>query len=288
MKVLITGASGQIGRALARSAPAEAELMRCTRAELDIGDEQAVLSATRFFVPDVIINAAAHTAVDRAESEPELARRNNTEGPLHLAQAARQTGARMIHISTDFVFDGSASVPYRPDSPTHPLSVYGSTKRAGELAVLNMLPERSVVLRTAWVYAAQGRNFVHTMLRLLNANRSVRVVADQVGTPTAAQSVAQAIWTIIATPALAGIHHWTDAGVASWYDLALAIAEDGGQLGLVPPETTVTPITTADYPTPARRPAYSVLDCSSLAALAIPQLHWRARLRQVLTEIRNG
>lgn len=288
MKVLLTGASGQVGRALAQSAPPEVELSRCTRAELDITDEQAVDSAIRFLLPDVIVNAAAHTAVDRAESEPELARRSNTDGPRHLALAVRASGVRLIHLSTDFVFDGRSGLPYRPDSPTNPLNTYGATKREGELAVLNLLPERSVVLRTAWVYGPHGRNFVHTMLRIMNDKRQVRVVADQVGTPTAAQSVAQALWKIIAAPQLTGVHHWTDAGVASWYDLAVAIAEEGAQLGLVPPEVSVIPITTSDYPTPARRPAYSVLDRSSLDALEIPQLHWRTRLRQVLVEMKHG
>jgi dTDP-4-dehydrorhamnose reductase len=288
VKVLITGAGGQVGRALAQSAPVGVEILGCSHEELDIGQGDIVLRTVREHVPAVIVNSAAYTAVDRAESEPELARRSNSDGPRHLAMAAFETGARLIHISTDFVFDGTASVPYRPDAPTNPLSVYGATKRAGEQEVLNVLPHRSVILRTAWVYAAQGRNFVHTMLRVLKASGSARVVADQIGTPTAAQSVALAIWRVIQTPELCGVHHWTDAGVASWYDFAVAIAEEGAQLGLLPHSVSVTPITTAEYPTPAHRPAYSVLDRSSLAALAIPQVHWRARLRGVLSEIGNG
>jgi dTDP-4-dehydrorhamnose reductase len=256
--------------------------------ELDISDADAVHKYVRAELPAVIVNAAAHTAVDRAESEAELARRVNSDGPRHLASAAREVGARLIHISTDFVFDGTASSPYRPDAATNPLSVYGRTKLAGEQAVLEVLPESSVVLRTAWVYAAEGNNFVRTMLRIMNANKSVRVVADQVGTPTAARALAETLWKIVAMPELRGIHHWTDAGVASWYDLAVAIAEEGAQLDLVPRDAAVTPIATRDYPTPARRPPYSVLDKTSLVSMGFTPVHWRKRLREVLVEMKHA
>ena len=288
MKVLITGAAGQVGRSLVRIAANEAQLQPVSHKELDIGDADAVLAYVRTHEPEVIINAAAHTAVDRAESEPQLAGRVNTDGPRHLAAAAREVGARLIHISTDFVFDGAASVPYRPEAATAPLSVYGRTKLAGEAAVLEILPERSVIVRTAWVYAAEGSNFVRTMLRVMNANGAVRVVADQVGSPTAAVSLAETLWKIVGESRINGIHHWTDAGVASWYDFAVAIAEEGAALNLVPPTVTVTPIATADYPTPARRPAYSVLDKSSLAGYGLVPSHWRQRLRSVLGELKIG
>lgn len=286
--VLITGVGGQVGRGLVRTAPPEMALLSCSHKDLDISDAAAVLTYVRAHMPAVIINAAAHTAVDRAESEAELARRANSEGPLHLAAAAREVGARLIHISTDFVFDGAASSPYRPDAATNPLSVYGKTKLAGEQAVLEVLPERSVVLRTAWVYDAQGNNFMRTMLRVMNASVSVRVVADQVGTPTAARALAETLWKIVATPDIRGIHHWTDAGVASWYDFAVAIAEEGAQLDLVPHNAAVTPIATKDYPTPARRPPYSVLDKSSLISNGFTPVHWRKRLRDVLGELKHG
>ncbi len=254
-KVLIAGAGGQVGRALLETRPTDFEVIACSHAELDIGAHEAVRECIARHRPALIINAAAYTAVDKAESEPEAANRINAQGPGYLAAAAREYGARLIHISTDFVFDGTASVPYRPDSATHPLSVYGRTKRDGELAVLEALPERSTIVRTAWVYAATGANFLRTMLRIMRANGCARVVADQVGTPTAARSLAETLWRIAANPEIRGLHHWTDAGVASWYDFAVAIAEEGAPLGLLPPESTVTPITTADYPTPARRPA---------------------------------
>jgi dTDP-4-dehydrorhamnose reductase len=288
MKALITGAGGQVGRSLLSTAPAGITLLTASHKELDVADEEAVRAYIAARSPDVIISAAAHTAVDRAESETDLARRVNSNGPRHLAMAARETGARLIHISTDFVFDGAASSPYRPDAATNPLSTYGETKLAGEKAVLEVLPGSSVIVRTAWVYAAEGSNFVRTMLRIMNANGAVRVIADQVGTPTAARALAETLWMIAGKPEIHGVHHWTDAGVASWYDFAVAIAEEGAQLELVPDNVVVTPIATADYPTPARRPPYSVLDKSSLTSIGFTPLHWRKRLRGVLQEMKHG
>jgi dTDP-4-dehydrorhamnose reductase len=288
MKVLVTGVGGQVGRALVHSAPRQLEVLACSHGDLDIADERAVTSRIRLNTPDVIVNAAAYTAVDRAETEPELARRINAEGPRYLAAAAREVGARLVHISTDFVFDGQSSVPYRPQDRTNPLGVYGVTKRDGELAVLDVLPERSIILRTAWVYAAAGRNFVQTMLRVMRETGAVRVVTDQVGTPTSARSVAEVIWKLVEDSQIRGIHHWTDAGVASWYDFAVAIAEEAAHLGLLAPDVKVTPIATCEYPTPARRPPYSVLDKRSLTSLGIVPEHWRARLRGVLGEIKNA
>ena len=285
MKVLIAGAAGQVGRALVDSAPAPIEVVKCSHQNLDVADERAVLSCIRSHAPDVIVNAAAYTAVDRAESEPELARRVNSDGPRYLALAAREVGARLVQVSTDFVFDGVSSIPYPPEAPTNPLNVYGVTKRAGEQAVLEVLPGRSVVLRTSWLYAAQGSNFVRTMLRLMGANGAVRVVADQVGTPTAARSLAQAIWKITERPSVTGIHHWSDAGVASWYDFAVAIADIAELRGLLAAAITVTPISTEEYPTAARRPRYSVLDTRSLAVLGIAPVHWRRQLQSVLAEL---
>lgn len=284
-KVLITGAAGQVGRALLAAVPDGFEAIACTHADLDIGAGEAVRACIARHQPAAIINAAAYTAVDKAESEPDAAQRINAEGAGHLAAAAREYGARMLHISTDFVFDGESSVPYATGSATHPLSVYGRSKRDGEEAVLAALAERSTIVRTAWVYDATGANFVRTMLRVMRANGAVRVVADQVGTPTAASSLAETLWRIAAQPDIRGIHHWTDAGVASWYDFAVAIAEEGSALGLLPPEVAVTAITTADYPTPARRPRYSVLDKRSLATHGLTPIHWRKRLRAVLKEI---
>ena len=288
MKVIITGAQGQVGRSLLASVPEGVAAIGLTRAQLDVGDADAVYRTLAQHRPHTIINAAAFTAVDRAETETEAARRVNGQGPRHLAGAAAAHGARLLHISTDFVFDGHASRPYAPDAPTAPLGVYGLTKLEGEQAVREILPQASVVLRTAWVYAAQGANFLRTMLRIMAETRQVRVVADQVGTPTAADSVAEILWGLARRPQITGVHHFTDAGVASWHDFAMAICEEATLLGLLPPGVRVAAITTAEYPTPARRPAYSVLDCSTLlAALPVPQRHWRVTLRQVLRSLQS-
>jgi dTDP-4-dehydrorhamnose reductase len=237
----------------------------------------------------VIINAAAYTAVDRAEADAETCWRANVDGPRYLAFAARDSAARLIHVSTDFIFDGAGSTPYLPGSTPRPIGVYGETKWRGELAVQEVLGERATILRTAWVYSSHGQNFVLTMLRLMREKRRVRVVADQVGTPTSARSVANALWELVRRSRLRGIHHWTDAGVASWYDFAVAIAEEGSRLGLVPTGVEVIPIATEDYPTAARRPAYSVLDKRvTTEALEICPVHWRENLRLTLQEIASG
>jgi dTDP-4-dehydrorhamnose reductase len=289
VKVLITGAGGQVATALIARSPAGVELTNVARSELDIADHEQVRRVLTAVRPDAIINAAAYTAVDRAESEPERAREVNEIGPRNIAEIAATIGARVLHISTDFVFDGESSEPYAPEATTRPLGVYGKTKLAGELTVSSLLPDRSVVLRTAWVYAANGHNFVRTMLRLMKEKGGVRVVADQIGSPTAATSVAGAIWKIIERPQIAGTLHWTDAGVASWYDFAVAIAEEAAALGMLTNAVTVAPIATSEYPTPARRPRFSVLDCrKTIVATGITVTHWRTNLRGVLGEMRNA
>jgi dTDP-4-dehydrorhamnose reductase len=290
MKVIITGAGGQLGRALLKSTPTEARVVALTRSELDIGDLQAVTNVVQAQRPDLIVNSGAYTAVDKAESEPQAAEQANTIGPRNLAAAARATGARLLHVSTDFVFDGMASRPYPVDAPTNPQSTYGRTKRGGEEAVLQALPASSVILRTAWVYAAEGNNFLRTMLRLMAAKGHVRVVADQVGTPTAAGSLAEAIWMLATRPDVNGTYHWTDAGVASWYDFAVAIAEEAAAFGILPKDVRVDPIATEEYPTPARRPPYSVLDKQALMSklTTLPVRHWRVNLRAVLRELPNA
>jgi len=289
MKVLITGASGQVGKALVSRAPPEVDVLGLGRAELDISNAASVRAWMTAFQPSVIINAAAYTAVDKAESEPELAHAINAEGPRLLAQAAlAMPGCRLLHISTDYVFDGRASDPYKVSDPTNPLSSYGRTKLAGEAAALEALGERAVILRTAWVYAPEGKNFLLTMLRLMRERGAVRVVADQHGTPTTADSIAAALWAIAHQPDTRRILHWTDAGKATWYDFAVAIAEEGHAAGLLPKPVQVTPITTADYPTPAHRPGNSVLDCSeSIAQLGLTPAPWRENLRATLATLQQ-
>lgn len=286
MRVLITGAGGQVGRALVASVPAGATVRALTHAELDIADERAVRQALQSFAPKIVLNAAAYTGVDKAESDANAAHAINALGPRHLAAAtAALVDCRLVHISTDFVFDGCASRPYSPDAPAAPLGVYGHSKLAGELAVREVLGDSALIVRTAWVYAAEGRNFLTTMLRLMNDKGTVRVVADQVGTPTAAKSLAAVLWRLAEDRAARGVLHWTDGGVASWYDFAVAIAEEGASAGIVAPGVDVTPIATADYPTPARRPSYSVLDKTSTSRLlGVVPVHWRRSLRAVIQE----
>jgi dTDP-4-dehydrorhamnose reductase len=287
MRVLLTGAAGQVGQAVQALRPAEVELRALTRSELDVSDEQAVRHEVRAFAPDLIINAAAYTAVDRAESEPRQAAAVNAEGPGHLARAAQGLrGCRLLHISTDYVFDGSVERPYQPLDTPRPLSVYGHSKLEGERAVLRLLPERTTVLRTAWIYAPRGRNFVLTMLRLMREQGAVRVVTDQRGCPTAAISIAEALWQLATLSQAQGVLHWTDAGVASWYDFALAIAEEARALGLLNGPVTIEPISTAEYPTAARRPAHSMLDSSrTRTLLGLTAVPWQERLRATLRSI---
>lgn len=285
MKALIVGAAGQLGRALAAAAPPHATLAALDRGALDITDAAAVDAALRAHRPDLVINAAAYTAVDRAESDSERAFAINATAATRLAAVATAQGARLVHVSTDFVFDGTASSPYPPDAPTAPLGVYGASKLAGERGVQLTAPD-ALILRTAWVYAAEGANFLRTMLRLMDERDEVRVVCDQVGTPTHAASLARAIWRLTEAGA-AGIHHWTDAGVASWYDFAVAIAEEAQSAGLLRRAIPIVPIPTSAYPTPARRPAYSVLDKQQTWALAGIASHWRCELRAALDQMKE-
>jgi len=290
LKVLVTGANGQLARALCKLAPHNVELRPVTRAQLDIADAQAVEAYVRQLQPDVILNAAAYTAVDKAESEPEQAAAVNVSGTRNLALAAsRLARTRLIHVSTDFVFDGKASRPYAVDAECKPLGVYGRTKREGEMAAINTLGSRALIVRTSWLYDGAGKNFVLTMLRLMRERGTVRVVSDQIGTPTSTRSLAEMLWRCVGHSEVSNIYHWSDAGVASWYDFAVAIAEEARALGLLTSDVNVIPITTSDYPTPAKRPAFSVLDKSkSYADLNIIPSHWREQLRIVLREIAHA
>jgi dTDP-4-dehydrorhamnose reductase len=289
VKVVLTGAAGQVGRATISARPQWADLIAFSHGELDICNSEQVGARIDEIKPRLIINAAAYTAVDAAESDEARAAAVNEEGPRILAQAAQAYGARLIHLSTDYVFDGESSRPYAPDDDPRPLGAYGRTKLAGEIAVKSALPDASVVLRTSWVYAAEGRNFVRTMLRLMAERRSVRVVADQVGAPTAADSIARVLWRIAQLPDVRGVHHWADAGAATWYDFAVAIAEDAAALGLIGGPVEVAPIATEDYRTAARRPRFSLLDCrKTVREVGLDPVHWRAWLRRVLGEIHSA
>jgi dTDP-4-dehydrorhamnose reductase len=284
MKALIVGSKGQLGRGLAATAPEGVAIVGHDLDTLDITDRAAVEAVVAAEKPDLLFNAAAYTAVDKAEGDEDAALAVNATAVGLLADAARANGARLVHVSTDFVFDGVQGVPYAPDAPTAPISAYGRTKLAGEQAA----GDDALIVRTAWVYAPTGGNFVRTMIRLMGERPEVRVVADQIGTPTYAPGLAVALWTL-AQRGATGIYHYTDSGAASWYDFAVAIQEEALAAGLLTRAVPVLPIGTADFPTPARRPHYSVLDKSkTFAALGAPAPHWRTQLRAMIEEIRTN
>jgi dTDP-4-dehydrorhamnose reductase len=291
MKVLLTGREGQLSTALQASLPEGVILIATGRSELDLADPAVCRQAVLQHRPDWVLNAGAYTAVDRAESEADRAMAINAGAPRAFAEALAETGGRLLQVSTDFVFNGAQGSPYRPDQALNPLGVYGASKAAGETAAVALPGAR--VLRTSWVYGPVGKNFCLTMLRLhamkAAAGESLGVVADQVGCPTATHTLAAACWRAIGIGTDADgprILHWSDAGAASWYDFAVAIGELGVAAGLLERAAEVRPLTTADYPTPAQRPSYSLLDCTtSRQYLAMDPIHWRASLAQVLAEV---
>jgi len=290
MKVLITGAGGQLAHALVASAPRAmpraVTLRALTHAELDIADASSVENVLQELRPTLVINAAGFTRVDDAESQPTAAERANASGPAVLAAACRRAEAWLVHVSTDYVFDGEQSHPYEPSARPSPLSVYGRTKLEGERAVSRELPDHSTIVRASWLYGASGRNFLSTMLRLMRERPQLAVVSDQIGAPTHVPGLARTLWALGARRA-GGLYHWCDSGVASWYDFAVAIAEEAVALGALASAPAIDPIPSADYPTAARRPRCSLLDKRATEALlGVRAPHWRAALRETLQEVR--
>ncbi|MBF0176814.1 MAG: dTDP-4-dehydrorhamnose reductase [Magnetococcales bacterium] len=283
---MIFGADGQLGRELSRTMPPGWDVRALTFAECDITHDQVVHKLLAQSQPRIVINAAAYTAVDKAESDPESAYAVNATAPGALAQATHQLGLRFIHISTDYVFSGQAGHPFQPGDPVQPLGVYGQSKAEGERLVMAHSEGKATILRTAWLYSAHGQNFPRTIVRLLRERDRLRVITDQVGSPTWARGLAQAIWDAAQLPEKSGTWHWTDAGVASWYDLAVAIQEEAIALGMLSRSIPIDPIPTHAYPLPAPRPAYSVLDChATWEWLGWTPKHWRQALREMLKEL---
>lgn len=285
MKLLVTGADGQLGRELReRAGTLDAEWEFTDVGELDISSRDMVLRHLTKSRPDVVINAAAYTAVDQAENEPDLAKQINELGAQYLAEGCRSIGSRLLHISTDFVFDGTSALPYREEDKPNPKSVYGRTKRDGEKAVLEH-SARGVIVRTSWLYSAHGKNFVKTIMKLAREREELKVIEDQVGCPTWAGDLAMAVLTMV--PKLENtepqIFHFCNSGAASWYDLAQAIVE------LAELDCRIVPIPTSDYPTPATRPAQSRLDTRSIReTFSIPVSHWRHSLAICINQLRMG
>jgi dTDP-4-dehydrorhamnose reductase len=288
-RILITGINGQLGQELQQTLT-DYDVIGVGRETLDLTQPDKISQMMDEVRPELVINAAAYTAVDKAESEPEITKATNAIAPGILAKEAQKMGVPLIHISTDYVFDGSQSRPYLDTDTTNPLGVYGQSKLAGEQAIRENC-NLHIILRTAWVYGVGGKgNFVKTMLKLGAEREEIRVVADQVGSPTWTGDLASAIAQLLPqlSPEIAGTYHYTNSGVASWYDFAVAIFEEAKQLGFPLKVQRIIPITTADYPTPARRPAYSVLYCGKIAAvLGTHPPHWRQALRQMLAEYRR-
>ena len=286
MKVLITGKGGQLAWELAQLAPEAYEVISVGVAELDITNEKLVSDFISEKKPDLVINAAAYTAVDEAEKDIDRAYAVNELGVKYVAQACKKIGARILHISTDFIFDGTSTSPYQIDAKPKPLNVYGASKLAGDIELNKILPEASVIVRTAWVYSIHGNNFVKSMLRLMQEKAQLGIIYDQVGTPTWAKGLAQWLWIIASKPQVTGTYHWTDAGVASWYDFAVAIQELGLEKGLLNNAIPILPIPTSAYQTPAKRPAFSVIDKSSAEEVSgLNTKHWRKQLSAMMDEI---
>ena len=287
-RFLVTGAGGQLGADLLRVlAGSPHEVVGLTRAELDVSSAAQVEKAVVDVVPDVVLNAAAYTAVDAAETDEETATAVNAEGPANLARVCALHGGRLVHVSTDYVFDGAATSPYEVDSPTGPRSAYGRTKLAGERAVLELLPERSWVVRTAWVYGESGGNFVKTIVRLAAVRQTLDVVDDQRGQPTWSRDLAAGLLALAAATesgvarAGPGLYHYTNAGETTWYGLARAVFEE---IGADPDR--VRPTTSDAFPRPAPRPAYSVLSDTGWRAARLPPARpWRDALHAAFADV---
>ena len=287
-KILLIGSTGQVGQELLKTLKPLGELVTLTRQQLDLTQTNEIIEAITALKPNTIVNAAAYTAVDKAQSDSENAMAINSKAPKAMAQAASEIGANLIHISTDYVFDGKKNTPYKEEDATDPLGVYGSSKLEGEEKVRENC-DRYIILRTAWVYGARGHgNFVKTMLRLGKNREELKVVADQIGSPTWSYDIASAIANLISNDVASGIYNFSNSGVASWYDLAVAIFEEAANLGFPLKVKTVFPITTAQFPTPTERPSYSVLSKGKyIDATGVYPPYWRDSLRKMLKELQT-
>ncbi|MGO2374343.1 MAG: dTDP-4-dehydrorhamnose reductase [Pseudoalteromonas prydzensis] len=278
MNVLIIGKNGQVAWELQQTCPSHISAHALGRNEIDITDPQSIELVIEQLKPAVIINASAYTAVDKAESEQDAAYLINATAVEYLAKAANQHGIRLLHISTDFVFDGTKNTPYQVDDQTNPINVYGTSKLAGELAIKAHCPTNSAIVRTSWVYSSHGNNFVKTMLRLMAEKDELNVVSDQIGCPTNANGLAKYLWQLAEQDTLESIYHYSDLGVASWYDFAVAIQEIAFEYGLLANKIPIKPIPSSDYPTPASRPVFSLMQQSS----TLNNEHWRTNLKKMI------
>lgn len=287
MKILITGAGGQVATELSRVLE-DWDIVLRSRSELDITNHEALEHEIRTVNPDWVVNAAAYTAVDRAEDDEDVAYAVNAEAPGKMAQIiATMPNTRLLHISTDYVFDGDSTKSYTPTDQTNPLNIYGKSKLAGEMQILHALQEDMLVIRTGWVYSASGNNFVKTMMRLMQDRDTLNVVDDQVGSPTWAYDFARVIRMAMEKD-IRGLHHWTDAGVASWFDFAKAVWRKGKFFGVLDESITILPVSSSEYPTKAKRPGFTIMDKSSLrSAIGYKGMHWGDALELMIQEYIN-
>ena len=288
-KVLLIGAKGQVGQELQVTLPFLGEVISIGREELDLTNSEKIGQLIREIHPDYLVNAAAYTAVDKAETEPDLAYSINATAPKIMAESAEKIQAKFLHISTDYVFDGRKNTPYLETDLTNPLGVYGQSKLRGEEEI-KTVNSQAIILRTAWVYGSYGKsNFVKTMLRLGKEREELKVVVDQLGSPTWSKDIAAAITQLlINADNPAGIYNFTNSGVASWFDLTKAIFEEAKISGIPLKIQRVIPITTAEYPTPAVRPAYSVLSGQKISQqLGYIPPYWRDSLKAMLNQLFN-
>ena len=286
MNIIVIGHNGQLAWELAQLTNEDNTIICLGRNKINVFCLESITATLKKHNAHAVINACAYTAVDKAETDEKNAYQLNSDAVQNLAQACKDLSLHLVHVSTDFVFNGDKGSPYLTDDPIEPLGIYGASKAQGELAISTTIPKQSCIIRTSWVYSTHGNNFVKTMLKLMADKPELGVISDQIGSPTYAKSLAKAC-LLAAKNNICGIHHWTDAGVASWYDFAVAIQEIAIDKGLLSHTIPIKPIRTIDYPTPAARPSYSVLDktsCNTVFA-DLPLIHWRTQLSKMMAEI---
>tara|TARA_B100000212_G_C27322271_1_gene510695 strand:+ start:270 stop:1166 length:897 start_codon:yes stop_codon:yes gene_type:complete len=292
MKVLITGANGQLGKELIESKPQGIKLIALSKSELNLRDKKSCYEIIDNLKPDWIINCGAYTNVEKAESNYELAYEVNALGPKYLSESLLKNGGKLLHLSTDYVFNGKNNLPYAPNSEKSPLNIYGVTKSKGEDFIKDILfsSKSGIILRTSWLIGKEGQNFALKIMKLLKEKSELNVINDQIGSPTSTKTLSNVCWKTIQLKKqgldLPSILHYTDSGIASWYDLAVEISKIVKRLNLLSSEAIIKPISSSKYKTIARRPNYSVLDCfSSKLALSLKDIHWRDSIEELIKEI---
>jgi len=286
VKVVIIGKSGQLANELMAEIPKHIQAIALGRNDVDITSITSFTRAIERYSPSVIINASAYTAVDKAETDIDAAYVLNKTAVEVMAKIAKAYNIRLLHVSTDFVFDGRSNTAYDVNSPTNPLGVYGKSKLAGEVAINNIYPDNSAIVRTSWLYSSFGNNFVKTMLRLMAEKDELGVVADQIGCPTYAKTLATFLWKLAELDTLAPVYHWSDVGVASWYDFAKEIQLLAIEQGLLDNKIPIKAIPSSAYPTPAKRPSFSLLATTEAAEILLP-VYWREQLASCLSTLKE-